>query len=175
MTLAFDVRDLVGYTTWQRNVWRTWFAQTGPAPLAVSTGDNGDGRFTTIGGLIRHIFSSELRYAERIAGVPLTDTTVVAIDDPTALFLLAAVGRASFMGVIESLPAAEWTEPFEFSLLNSTVRSTPRKVVLHVLTHEIRHWAQVATLLRLQGWIGERQDLLFSPVLGDPIQLQNQP
>ena len=175
MRLALDIRDLVGYTTWQREVWRMWFAQTGPDPLAVTTGDHGDGRFTTVGGLIRHIFSSELRYAERIAGVPLTDTSVVAIDDPTALFLLATVGRASFMGVIETLSATEWTEPFEFPLLNATVRATPRKVVLHVLTHEIRHWAQVATLLRLQGWVGERQDLLFSPVLGDPIRLQNQP
>ena len=110
-----------------------------------------------------------------VAGVPLTDTSVVAIDDPTALFLLGALGRASFKGIIETLPAAHWTEPFEFSLLGSTVRATPRKVVLHVLTHEIRHWAQVTTLLRLQGWIGERQDLLFSPVLGDPIQLQNLP
>ena len=171
MSLALDVRDLVAYTTWQRAIWRAWFAQVGPAPLRVSTGAHGDGRFTTIGGLIRHIFSSELRYSERIAGVPLTDTSTVAIDDPTALFLLAAVGRSSFMGIIENLPAAEWTEPFEFPLLNSTVRSTPRKVVLHVLTHEIRHWAQVATLLRLQGWVAERQDLLFSPVFGEAVHL----
>jgi len=175
MSLTLDVRDLVGYTTWQRAVWRTWFDHKGPAPLAVTTGEHGDGRFSTIGGLIRHIFSSELRYAERIAGVPLTDTTAVAIDDPTALFLLAAVARASFLGVIEALPTAQWIEPFEFPLLNSNVRSTPRKVVVHVLTHEIRHWAQVATLLRLQGWMGEPQDLLFSPVLGDPIQMSGRP
>ena len=175
MSPALDVRDLMGYTAWQRAIWRTWFDQKGPGPLAVTTGDHGDGRFSTIGGLIRHIFSSELRYAERIAGVPLTDTTVVAIDDPTALFLLGAMARASFTGIIEHLPSAQWIEPFEFPLLGSRVRSTPRKVVLHVLTHEIRHWAQVATLLRLQGWIAERQDLLFSPVLGDPIQMSGRP
>lgn len=166
-----DVRDLVGYTTWQRALWRLWFDQMGAAPLGVTTGAHGDGRFTTVGGLIRHIFSSELRYAQRIAGVPLTDTTGVDVGDPVALFLLGAVGRASFIGVIETLPPAEWTIPLEFQVFSSAVRVTPRKVVLHVLTHEIRHWAQVATLLRLEGWIGERQDLLFSPVLGDPIQL----
>lgn len=171
MSLTLDVRDLVGYTTWQRAIWRTWFAKTGPAPLAVTTGDHGDGRFTTVGGLIRHIFSSELRYAQRIAGVPLSDTSVVAIDDPTALFLLGTVGRASFIGVIETLPSDQWAIPLEFQLFSSAVRLTPRKIILHVLTHEIRHWAQVATLLRLQGWMGERQDLLFSPVLGDPIRL----
>jgi uncharacterized damage-inducible protein DinB len=107
--------------------------------------------------------------------VPLTDTTVVAIDDPIALFLLGAVARASFLGVIETLPAAQWIEPFEFPMLNSNVRSTPRKVVVHVLTHEIRHWAQVATLLRLEGWMGEPPDLLFTPVLGQPIQMSGRP
>ena len=171
MSPALAVEDLIGYTTWQRTLWHAWFTQKGPAPLAVTTGDHGDGRFPTIGGLIRHIFSAELRYAERIAGLPLTDTSVVPIDDPAALFLLGAAGRARFLGFIATLPDELWTFPFEFPLLNSTVRSTPRKVVLHVLTHEIRHWAQVATLLRLQGWTGDRHDLLFSPVLGDPIQL----
>jgi uncharacterized damage-inducible protein DinB len=171
MSLTLGVRDLVRHTAWQRAVWRTWFDQKGPDPLAVTTDDHGDGRFSTIGGLIRHIFSSELRCAERIAGVSLTDTTVVAIDDPSALFLLGAVARASFLGVIEALPTAQWIEPFEFPLLNSSVRSTPRKVVVNVLTHETRHWAQVATLLRLEGFMGEPQGLLFSPVPGDPVQM----
>ena len=171
MSPSLALEDLVGYTTWQRSLWHAWFTQKGPAPLAVTTGDHGDGRFPTVGGLIRHIFSSELRYAERIAGLPLTDTSVVAVDDADALFLLGAAGRTRFRGLIATLPDELWTFPFEFPLLNSTVRSTPRKVVLHVLTHEIRHWAQVATLLRLQGWTADRHDLLFSPVLGAPIQL----
>jgi hypothetical protein len=67
------------------------------------------GAFPTIGSLIRHIFSSELRYAERIAGLPLTDTTVVATDDSAALFLLGAAGRQGFIRVIETIPAARWT------------------------------------------------------------------
>jgi uncharacterized damage-inducible protein DinB len=95
----------------------------------------------------------------------------VPVDDPAALFLLGAAGRTRVHGLIASLPDELWTFPFEFPLLNSTVRSTPRKVVLHVLTNEIRHWAHVSTLLRRQGWTGRRHDPLFSPVLGDPIQL----
>ena len=170
MSPALDWRDLMGFTTWQRAVWQAWFAQKGPEPLAVTIGDDGDKPFPTIGSLIRHIFSSELRYAERIAGLPLTDTTVVATDDSAALFLLGAAGRQGFIRVIETIPAARWTVPLEFPLLDSTVRSTPRRVVLHVLAHEIRCWAQVATHLRLDGWTAEHHDLLFSPVLGGPIQ-----
>jgi len=35
--------------------------------------------------------------------------------------------------------------------MNSTIRVTPRKIVVHVLMDEIRHWPQVAALLRLNG------------------------
>ena len=171
MNPALDLDDLVAYTKWQRALWQAWFEQKGPAALAVTTGAHGDGRFPTIGGLIRHIFLAELRYVERIAGLPLTDTTSVTTDDPAALFEFGAMSRARFVHFIDTFPAAQWAVPVDVPLLGSTVRASPRKVVLHVLTHEIRHWAQVATLLRLEGWIGDRQDLLFSPVLGDPIRL----
>jgi uncharacterized damage-inducible protein DinB len=50
-------------------------------------------------------------------------------------------------------------------LLNSTVRATPRKIVVHVLLHEIRHWPQIAALLRLNGIVAELRDFIFSPIL----------
>ena len=171
MSSTLDFRDLVAYTTWQRSLWRSWFQQRSPAVLSVTTGAHGDGRFPSVGGLIRHIFSAELRYLERIAGSPLTDATSVPTDDAQALFEFGGVGRARLEQLIDSMPPDLWTVPVEFPLLKSTVRSSPRKIILHVLTHEIRHWAQVATLLRLQGWACDGQDLLLSPVLGDPIQL----
>lgn len=171
MSPAVDVRELVAYTTWQRARWQSWFEKHGRGALGVTTGPHGDGRFKTIGCVIRHIFSAELRYLERIAGLPLTDASSVPVDDPVALFEFGSTGRDRFVNLIETLPPMLWAVPVEFSLLNATARASPRKIVLHVLTHEIRHWAQVATLLRLQGWAAERQDLLLSPVFGDPIQL----
>lgn len=171
MSTSLDLRDLVAYTSWQRGLWQSWLEQKSPAALSVTTGVNGDGRFPTVGGLIRHIFSAELRYLERIAGLPLTDTSSVPTDDARALFEFGSAGRTRLEQLIDTMPPALWTVPVEFPLLQSTVRSTPRKVILHVLTHEIRHWAQVATLLRLQGWACDPHDLLLSPVLGDPVQL----
>jgi uncharacterized damage-inducible protein DinB len=171
MTMTFSVRDLLTYTDWQRRQWHLWFRREGPPALAVGTGPNGDGRFETIGALIRHIFSAELRYVERISGQPLSNTAAVPSDQVDALFRLGDSGRARFLELLDTFPADRWDEPIDVALLNSTVRLSPRKIVLHVLTHEIRHWAQVATLLRLQGWKGDPQDLLFSPVLGDPIRI----
>lgn len=171
MSPALDVRELVAYTTWLRARWQSWFEKQGPGALGVTTGPHGDGRFPTVGSLIRHIFSAELRYLERIAGLPLTDASSVPLDDPVALFDFGSSGRDRFVNLLETLSPVLWTVPVEFPLLDATARASPRKIVLHVLTHEIRHWAQVATFLRLHGWAVERQDLILSPVLGDPIHL----
>ena len=42
----------------------------------------------------------------------------------------------------------------------------PKKIVMHVLMHEIRHWAQIATICRLNGLVTEWSDFLASPVGG---------
>lgn len=52
----------------------------------------------------------------------------------------------------------------------SLLRVTPRKLLVHVLMHEIRHWAQVGTLFRLNGMPMEFHDFLFSPVLGGELK-----
>jgi len=44
--------------------------------------------------------------------------------------------------------------------------ATPRKIVVHILLHQIRRWAQIATLLRLNGLVDDFHDFLFSPVMG---------
>jgi uncharacterized damage-inducible protein DinB len=55
--------------------------------------------------------------------------------------------------------------------MNNSLRATAKKIVVHVLIHEIRHWAQIGTLFRLNGLTGEFHDLLFSPVLDGEFKL----
>ena len=78
--------------------------------------------------------------------------------------------RAQLRGYVQALRAAEWDAPFEFKMLKLVIRATPRKIVGHVLTHEIRHWAQIATMMRLNGHKVEWQDFLLSPVLGGGVE-----
>jgi uncharacterized damage-inducible protein DinB len=68
--------------------------------------------------------------------------------------------------LVEALPAEEWDAPRDFKILTFVVRATPRKIVVHTLMHEIRHWAQIGTLLRLNGLVDEFHDFLASPVMG---------
>jgi uncharacterized damage-inducible protein DinB len=51
-------------------------------------------------------------------------------------------------------------------ILNYKTTATPRKIITHVLMHEIRHWAQIGTMLRLDGIVDDFHDFLASPVMG---------
>lgn len=157
--MNIELAELLNYTAWQREKWRVWFRQQGNAPLSVSVGANGDGRFQTIGDVIRHIFSAEMRYVDRLTARPITDTSSVATVDADGLFRLADDSRRrlhEFLGGAE----VTWDVPEELTI-GRTFRITPRRIVVHILLHEIRHWAQIGTLLRLNGFKVEWHDFLF--------------
>lgn len=164
MTLTIPLDTLLAYTDWERELWRTWFLKEGASALALPVGPHGDGRMKTVGELVRHIFTAEQRYVERMRGQPLTEQGSVPADDPVPLFAFAVASRARFREFVATWPAARWDIAQEMSLLGKSVTLTPRKVVIHCLLHEIRHWGQVATLLRLAGKTAGMQDFLFSPV-----------
>ncbi|HWZ55019.1 MAG TPA: DinB family protein [Verrucomicrobiae bacterium] len=164
MNLALD--DLIDYTAWERLKWHDWLRQHGDEVLKIGAGPHGDGRFTTVGDLVRHMFSAEKRYIDRLSGRPLTDTASIPNDNIEALFQFGEQSRKELKEFLETFPAGEWDVPQDHNLGKHVLTVTPRKIVVHVVLHEIRHWAQIATLLRLNGLSGEFHDFLFSPVMG---------
>jgi len=165
MPVHLSLSDLIDYTDWEREKWRERLRQQGNKVLKISLGPHGDGRFTTVGDLVRHIFSAERRYIERLLDRPLTDTSSVPADNLEALFQFGDKSRKELKDFVEAFPVEKWDVPFEFKLMNSTLTATPKKIIVHVLVHEMRHWAQIATLLRLNGMTGEFHDFLFSPAM----------
>ncbi len=167
--LTLDVNELLAYSDWERGIWHEWLRKHGDAVLKTSVGPNGDGRFQTVGDFVRHIFSAEKRYVDRVSGRPITDTSSIPTDNIEALFKFGAESRRDLRALIETLPAGSWDVPIEMKLMNSIVRATPRKIVTHVLMHESRHWAQIITLFRLSGLKSDFHDLLFSPAFGGEV------
>jgi len=166
MPINLTLDDLMDYTAWERQKWHEWLRQHGDEALKISAGPHGDGRFTTVGDLVKHMFSAEKRYIDRLSGRELTDTASLPNDNIEALFQFGEQSRKELKEFLETFPAQEWDVPQELKLGNHVLTATPRKIVLHVVLHEIRHWAQIATLLRLNGLSGEFHDFLFSPVMG---------
>jgi uncharacterized damage-inducible protein DinB len=158
---------LLEYTDWQRESWHAWFARNGAGALAVPIGPHGDGRMKTIGEVVRHIFSAEKLYVERMNDRPLSDTSVVPADDIDALFAFGRDSRAALRDFIAALPADQLDVSRELTIVKITRRLTPRKILAHVVLHEIRHWAQIATLLRLEGMKVDFHDFLLCPVLSE--------
>lgn len=165
MSTGLSLEELIEYTDWERGLWHEWLRGHGDAALATSVGPHGDGRFKSVGEVVRHVFSAETRYVERLSGQPLSDVSAIPSDSVEALFALGGRSRAALRAYVAALPAGQWDAPFDLELLGRVLNVTRRKVVGHVLIHEVRHWAQIGTLFRLNGLKGEFHDFLFSPVL----------
>ncbi len=166
MLVNLSLNDLIDYTDWERQKWYDWLRQHGEHVLKISAGPHGDNRFGTVGDLVRHIFSAEKRYVQRLSGQPLTDPASIPSDDVEALIQFSQRSRKDLKELVETFSGQEWDALKEFKVLEYSLRVTPKKIVVHVLMHEIRHWAQIATLLRLNGLPVEFHDFVFSPVMG---------
>lgn len=164
--LTLSLNDLLEYTHWERERWHSSLREHGGPALAIPTGPHGDGRLKHVGDVIRHIFSAEQRYVERLLGRPLTDPASIPNHDLEALFQFGQHSRKAFLQLLQTFPGEQWDGPREYKILDFVANVTPRKIAVHILMHEIRHWAQIATLLRLNGVPVEFHDFLFSPVLG---------
>ena len=139
----------------------------GASRLAISTGPHNNGRIRTVGELALHIFIAEKRHVDRLARRPLTDPPPGAATDVDALFDFGLQSRRALSAYVSSEAAVDWDAPLEFEIQpGRRVSVTPRKFVTHILLHEIRHWAQIATMVRIAGTPGPSTDLLFSPAMG---------
>jgi uncharacterized damage-inducible protein DinB len=163
--MDIDANVLMAYTDWERQKWHEWLGRHGEG-LKTSVGPHGDNRFQTVGDVVKHIFSAETRYVERLSEKPLTDTASLPSDDLEALFEFGQKSREALAEFIGTFPIEQWNVLRDFDFFGNLLRATPKKMIIHVLLHEVRHWAQIATLFRLNGLKVDFHDFLFSPVLG---------
>jgi uncharacterized damage-inducible protein DinB len=101
----------------------------------------------TAGELLQHIVAVELRYAERLAGLPPTDYPTLPFDSVDALY--ATHDRAATLFQQQLAANVDWSQPMEYLTRSyGAARSTRKTILFHALLHSIRHYAQLATLLR---------------------------
>ncbi len=164
--MHLTIADLMQYTEWERAKWIHVFRNS-PTALGLGVGPNRDGRFNTVGDWVRHIFGAEIRYVERLSERPLTEIAGMRNDNVEELFEFGQHTRDELKRFLETFPVTEWDVQREMQILNFVVKATPNKTVVHIVMHEIRHWAQIATLLRLNGILDDfGHDFIGSPVMG---------
>ncbi len=159
---ALRYGTLLELTSTEHHLWHQWFLEH-PAAWDVPFAT---GRMATIGKLVLHIFAVELRYTQRLLGEEVTrweDFPQSSIED---VFELGENARAQLVQFLTTAPESELDRVLTFETLTAgTVTANKHKLASNVFLHDIRHWAQIATVLRQQGYADQwPHDLLLSAI-----------
>jgi uncharacterized damage-inducible protein DinB len=100
--------------------------------------------------LFQHVVAVELRYAERLADLPVSDYANIPFGSVESLYATHDRAIAIFQQLLAS--DIDWDEPLEFTTRTmGSARSTRKTIFFHALLHGIRHYAQLASLVRQHG------------------------
>jgi uncharacterized damage-inducible protein DinB len=113
---------------------------------------------TTVAQLLQHIVAVELRYAERLADKPETDYANIPYDTVEAIYATHDRAIALYTQALDA--DLNWDIEIEFMTRTmGAARATPKTIFFHAVFHAIRHYAQLATLIREHGytadWFGD--------------------
>jgi uncharacterized damage-inducible protein DinB len=164
---SVELGMLAAYVDGETERWREWFETAPAAVLDLPLGSGAEGTVRT---LVKHIFAVELRYAQRLAGEAVSDYEQLSDQTVQELWRIhrtAASLRNRFLR--EATP-----ESLDRVLVSDTrklgrIESRAHVVVVHSFIHGIRHWAQIAAVLRQHGHGGLwEHDWLLSPEVQSP-------
>jgi uncharacterized damage-inducible protein DinB len=155
--------ELLRYTDDERQKWRRFLASH---PDAIDAPIQPAGAFSTVGKLIDHIFLVERRHVQRLRGETLSNQTGLTGNNAAPLFDYGASVRRELEQYVSDLDEDVANQLRTFEIAGREWAMTSRKLLFHILIHEIRHWAQIALAVRLAGIEppGEH-DLMYSRAL----------
>ena len=105
----------------------------------------------SVAGLVQHIVAAELRYAQRLRGLPESPYEEISMGSAAELYTTHDKAMALLRPLL-SRPDVAWEQRIEFATRSAgTLQVTRRVVLIHLLMHSIRHYAQLATLVRQHG------------------------
>ncbi|HEX7285792.1 MAG TPA: DinB family protein [Candidatus Angelobacter sp.] len=155
--------ELLDYCEEETQRWGGWFKKN-PAALDLACDIAGT---KTVREVVLHIVAVQMRYAERLLNLPITEYDALAGKSGDELF---ALGTKSFEDLRSFAVAAndpDWDGQLTFPTRSAgNLTASRRKIFIHALLHGLRHWAQLSTYLRQQGYKQDwPHDFIFSSVI----------
>lgn len=135
---------------WVEKTSERWLALLGqhPEALAIECDIMGTGM---VAKLLQHIVAVEIRYAQRLADLPESSYDEVGYGSAKEIFATHDLA----MGILRELLARQefdWEHRISFQTRSAgTLSASRRTVLVHMLMHSVRHYAQLATLVRQHG------------------------
>jgi len=163
MSLQISLHEMMTWTAEERAKWLPWLKAN---PKALDVTVQPGARFPTVASLIDHIFLVEHRHTLRLQGKDLPTESGVKPGDIDALYAYAARGRDAVIRYLPTLSDKDANTPRDVVVATGTYALSPRKLLLHMVLHEVRHWAQIAAAVRAAGFAppGDH-DLFYSKAL----------
>ena len=146
--------ELLDYSAEESNHWRDFFKQN-PDALDVACDIAGT---KTVRELVLHIVAVQIRYAERLLNMPITDYATlegkIAQGKPgEELFALGRKSLEDLRSFAIAANDADWEGTLTFPTRSAgELTASRRKIFIHALLHGVRHWAQLSTHLRQKGY-----------------------
>jgi len=157
---ALTYNLLLEYTSAEQHKWHDWFlAHPNAWTVHFATG-----RTATIGALVLHIFAVELRYTQRLRDEKVTEWEEFRETSVEDVFELGDDARSQLVDFLTTAEESELDKMLTFKTLTAgTVTASKYKVASNIFLHGIRHWGQVATVLRQNGFTDQwPHDMLLS-------------
>jgi uncharacterized damage-inducible protein DinB len=160
MSTPFELKDLLAYCEEESHNWRRWFAAN---PAALSVPLNSVALANDALELVLHLIAVDLRYSERLLEQPITQYEEMP-KEAAQLFAIHDRAFGNLRAFLSSAKPEDWAVTLEFPTRTmGTLTGTRRKIFAHTLLHSVRHWAQLATMLRQAGYKQDWQhDFLFT-------------
>ena len=149
MSVTVGLDALIGYSDQERAKWRDWIAaDPGRLSIAMQPG----GRFPTVADLLDHVFFVERRHLCRLEGGTPPVHTGVRIGVWRRLLAYADLVRGDLRRYVADLTDADADGTISWDAVGiGPISMSRRRLLTHILLHEVRHLAQLALAARIAG------------------------
>jgi uncharacterized damage-inducible protein DinB len=160
---GLSLAELLDYCEEENNCWRDFFTQH-PDALDLPADIAGTKNVREV---VLHIAAVQMRYAERLLQMPITDYDTLAGKSGEELFALSRKSLEDLRSFAIAANDADWDGTLTFpTRTTGDLTASRRKIFIHALLHGVRHWAQLSTYLRQKGYKQDWQhDFIFSGVI----------
>ncbi len=143
--------------------WAAWFHANEAALEAPCDIYNS----STVRGLLKHIFAVELRHSQRLLGEEVVAYDAISAGSLADLFEVHERAVSNLRTFLAAADMAALEEIIQLQTVSAgTFHASRRKLFAHILLHSMRHWAQMSTSLRENGFKTDwPKDFLFSEAM----------
>src|SRR5437016_768628 len=138
--MHLSVMELLHYTDEERQRWEQWFNENGEDLLKMPIGGRHE---MTIGCLILHIFELEMRCVQLLRHEAVIEYRRRPCLHIGEVFGFGLETRKAMRDFVRAATPEDCARIVEFHLSERGYRVSARKIVLHTLLDEVRHWAHV--------------------------------